>query len=221
MTKRFLLIGAFLLSTLSLALAPWQPVSTRAQMGPMMGQPLDQRSGDEFDKTFLSEMSMHHTMAVMMALPLVANTTNPELKTLGGQIIADQTREIAQMRSWAMDWYGMDIPDRLAMMDGMGGGQMPMGQGQGSHGEMMGGMQPGMMGEMSMMASFWKLPPNRLEVVFMSMMIPHHQSAIGMAQLVPERAVHQELKDLAGQIIASQAAEIGQMNAWLSGWYGL
>jgi uncharacterized protein (DUF305 family) len=53
------------------------------------------------------------------------------------------------------------------------------------------------------------------------MMIPHHESAIRMAQLVPDRAAHQELKDLAGQIIASQSAEISQMNTWLSSWFGL
>ena len=71
------------------------------------------------------------------------------------------------------------------------------------------------------MADLWKLPPYRLEAVFMAMMIPHHQSALSMASLVADRASHQELKDLDGQIISSQSAEIEQMNAWLAAWYGL
>ena len=85
-------------------------------------------------------------------------------------------------------------------------------------------MQPGnmpMMGDMSMMASLDKLPPQRLEAVFMSDMIPHHQSAIDMAGLAADRAAHQEVKDLAKSITASQSAEIEQMNGWLSSWYGL
>jgi uncharacterized protein (DUF305 family) len=217
---RFLLLGAFLLSALSLALAPAQTPSTRAQMGPMMGQPLEQLSGDAFDQAFLDQMSMHHAMAVMMARPVTVNATHQELKDLGNQIIADQTREIVEMRTWARDWYGLELPDHLGMMEAMSGDQMPMG-GHHGHGGMMGGMPSGMMGEMSMMADLWKLPSNRLEVVFMSLMIPHHQGAIMMAQLVPDRAAHQELKDLASQIIASQSAEIDQLQSWLSSWYGL
>jgi uncharacterized protein (DUF305 family) len=55
----------------------------------------------------------------------------------------------------------------------------------------------------------------------MSLMIPHHQGAIDMAMLVPERANHQELKDLAQTIVQSQGEEIGRMNGWLASWYGL
>ena len=216
-----------------------------AQMG-TMAQPLDQFSGDEFDKAFLSQMTMHHAMAVMMARAVASNATHPELKQLAATIIDDQTREIAQMRGWARDWYGLEIPDPVAMMDAMmqpggqmpGSGATPGGMDHSGH-SMPGGMMPGgqgipggmmpssqgmpavMMGEMSMMADLWKLPPARLEAVFLSLMIPHHQGAVDMATLVPDRAAHQELKDLAQGIIQSQSGEITTMNTWLSSWYGL
>jgi uncharacterized protein (DUF305 family) len=168
-------------------------------------------------------------MAVMMAKPVVANATHPELKELAQSIIDDQTREIAQMRGWAKDWYGVEIPDHLAMMDQMmGHGQNMNMPGMSQSGmPMQSGMPvpPGMpmspMGDMSMMESLWRLPSQRLEVVFMSQMIPHHQSAIEMAKLVPERAAHQELKDLAQNVINSQSSEIDKMNGWLSNWYSL
>ena len=243
MTRRISMLALTVALAALVGWASWPPVPTRAQMGPMTGQSLEQLSGDDFDKAFLDQMSMHHAMAVVMATPVVANATHPELKGLGGSIIADQTREIAQMRAWAVAWYGLELPDHLAMMQAMSsmpmpsGNQMPM-TGHEGHGGMMGGMQPGgmqgtqgmpggmtgqmpMMADMSMMADLAKLPPARLEAVFMSMMIPHHESAVRMAQLVPDRAAHQELKDLAGQIIVSQSAEISQMNTWLSSWYGL
>ena len=194
----------------------------------MMGPPLDQLMGDDFDKAFLQQMTMHHAMAVMMARPAVANVSHQELKDLAKNIIDDQTKEIVQMRGWAKDWYGMDIADHVAMMDQM----MGQGPGQGMPGMGQSGMNhPGMpmnqsgdmssMNDMSMMASLTKLPPQRLEVVFLSQMIPHHQGAIDMAKLVPDRAAHQELKDLATGIISSQSAEIDTMNGWLQSWYSL
>lgn len=212
-------------------------VPARAQMGPMSGPPLDQLKGDDFDKAFLQQMAMHHAMAVMMARPAVANAGRQETRDLGQAIIDDQIREIAQMRAWAKEWYGLEIPDHVAMMEQM------MGQGQATPGMSQPGMtmpgmnhpgmptQPGMpmdqsdgmpmMHDMSMMSDLWKLPPQRLDAVFMAMMIPHHQGAIDMANLVPDRAAHSELKGLATMIIESQRTEIDTMNGWLSSWYGL
>lgn len=232
MRNRWLLPVAVATLALLVAFAPWLTVRTTAQMS--QTPPLDQLTGDDFDKAFLSQMTMHHAMAVMMARP-AAQAAHQETKDLAKAIIDDQTREIAQMRSWAKGWYGMDIPDHVAMMDQMmGQGQGMMGQGQGHNmpgmthpmgpgmgmpmGEM--GDMP-MMHDMSMMQSLWKLPPQRLEVVFLAQMIPHHQSAIDMANLVPDRAAHQELKDLAKSIIQSQGDEISKMNSWLGSWYSL
>jgi uncharacterized protein (DUF305 family) len=87
---------------------------------------------------------------------------------------------------------------------------------------MMGGMGQGqMMGGMGMMADLATLPAPRLEAVFMSMMIPHHQDAIDMAKSVSGRATHAELVQLAERIIATQTEENTRMAAWLAAWYGL
>jgi uncharacterized protein (DUF305 family) len=239
MKIRWLLIAAVAIA-LTLLLAPARVVPAQTQMGQMPS--LDQLSGDDFDKAFLQQMTMHHAMAVEMSRPVVAQPAHQETKDLAQGIIDAQTNEIAQMRSWAKDWYGMDLLDPVAMMDqmvgqgqgmnthgmnhpGMGPG-MGMGNGQGGM-PMQPGMPMGQMGDMSMMhdmsmmASLWKLPPNRLEAVFLSQMIPHHQDAIDMANLVPDRAAHQELKDLAKSIVQSQGDEINKMNGWLGSWYGL
>lgn len=53
---------------------------------------------------------------------------------------------------------------------------------------------------------------------FIQAMIDHHQGAIDMARSAGSNAKHQELKDLAGQIISSQQAEIEQMRAWQQQW---
>lgn len=53
---------------------------------------------------------------------------------------------------------------------------------------------------------------------FVSAMIEHHQGAIDMAELAATRARHQEVKDMATTIIATQGKEIAQLSAWQKQW---
>jgi uncharacterized protein (DUF305 family) len=55
---------------------------------------------------------------------------------------------------------------------------------------------------------------------FIIMMIPHHESAIAMADLALTRAQHPEIKQLATNIKISQSKEIEQMRASYKKWYG-
>jgi uncharacterized protein (DUF305 family) len=57
------------------------------------------------------------------------------------------------------------------------------------------------------------------DLAFIDLMVVHHEGAIDMATIALERAEHQEIKDLAQQIISSQSAEIAQMQAWRDEWY--
>lgn len=56
------------------------------------------------------------------------------------------------------------------------------------------------------------------DVAFATRMIPHHAQAVAMADLVPNRASSQQVKDLGVQIKAAQDPEIAQMSGWLQGW---
>ena len=71
--------------------------------GMMMG--LEGKTGDEFDKAFLSEMIMHHEGAVEMAQAALANAKHQEIKDLAKNIISAQNKEIADMQKWSTDWY--------------------------------------------------------------------------------------------------------------------
>jgi uncharacterized protein (DUF305 family) len=59
---------------------------------------------------------------------------------------------------------------------------------------------------------------NEADVMFTQMMIEHHRGAIEMAQLAPDRAASQQVKDLAAKIEAAQAPEIELMTSWLQAW---
>ncbi len=71
--------------------------------GMMMG--LEGKTGDAFDQAFLSEMVVHHEGAVDMAKAVLATSKRPELIKLANEIIAAQTKEITQMKSWNTTWF--------------------------------------------------------------------------------------------------------------------
>lgn len=59
---------------------------------------------------------------------------------------------------------------------------------------------------------------NDVDVDFVRDMIPHHEGAVTMADLVPSRAASAEVKALAGRIKAAQDPEIVAMRGLLTAW---
>jgi len=81
---------------------------------------------------------------------------------------------------------------------------------------------PGHMMDDPMMASSPKagsLMQGEFDLMFIDMMIVHHQGAIAMANVALERAEHQEIRDLATSILSTQQGEIDQMQLWRDSWY--
>ncbi|MGW9194356.1 DUF305 domain-containing protein [Micromonospora chersina] len=60
-------------------------------------------------------------------------------------------------------------------------------------------------------------PPryNGLDVWYVRMMIPHHQQAVEMAGLAPDRAADPRVRAVADRIRAAQGPEIGVLRGWL------
>ena len=65
---------------------------------------LNGKTGEEFDKVFLSEMIKHHQSAIDMASTGATNAYHQELKDLTKAIITAQTKEILQMQQWQKNW---------------------------------------------------------------------------------------------------------------------
>lgn len=53
---------------------------------------------------------------------------------------------------------------------------------------------------------------------FIEMMIAHHEGAVAMAELIPLRAKHDEVKTLGEAIISAQTKEIAEMKRWQKDW---
>lgn len=72
-----------------------------------------------------------------------------------------------------------------------------------------------------MTAQLQNLSGDNYDKAFIEMMIAHHQGAIDMAELSPDRAKHDEIKQLSQSIITAQQKEIADMQQWQKDWgYG-
>lgn len=152
--------------------------------------PAPSPSMSNFEIKFMTDMIDHHHMAVMMAEMCVGKAIHAELRALCESIRAAQQAEIAEMQAWLQDWYGVSYE--------------PV-------------MKPG---DEKMMERLVALSGAEFEIAFMEMMIKHHEKAIREGRHCLDKAYHAELRELCENIIATQSAEIAQMETWLCQWYG-
>lgn len=107
---------------------------------------------------------------------------------------------------------GMDMDDMPCCKKGPDGGmECPMMKGMGSmdHDDMtMGDMVDMLKGKAG----------DELDAAFLEGMIPHHQGAVDMAELILENAKHEELRAMARDIIDAQQREIDMMKGWQKEW---
>ena len=165
----------------------------RSSMGSMMDS-LDE--GKPFDLQFIDQMIPHHEGALMSSEHMISNSKRPEMRQLYENIQKSQSEQIEQMQEWRKEWY----PDAEQPSGMMGDGQTGSMMGTG----MMGGSMQGMMGG------------NALDIMFLKMMIPHHQMAVDMSDEALSKAEHPELRDLAQNIRDEQYSEIELMKGYLS-----
>jgi len=181
------------------------PTQTQSPPSPGMGQMM---SGD-IDQHFIVMMIPHHQGAIDMAELALTRAQHSEIKQLAEAIIRDQNREIEQMRTWYQAWYGTEVPEMMP------GGMMGENSGQGvMENQSMVGMHSMMIGELETLTN-----ANDFDQEFIRQMIPHHQMAVMMAQMVLNTGTKPEIQELAQTIITTQTAEINQMQQWNQEWF--
>lgn len=75
------------------------------EMMESMNANLKGKTGDEFDRVFLSEMIVHHKGAVEMAELAKTNAGRQEIKDLASAIVSAQNKEINEMEGWQKSWF--------------------------------------------------------------------------------------------------------------------
>ena len=150
--------------------------------------------GGYSDENFIDQMVPHHQGAIEEAQVAIENAEHEELRNLAEGIIGDQRAEIQQMKDIKQEEYGTrEVPMQMSSEEM----------------EMM-----GMMEDPEALAD-----EDPFDRAFMNNMIPHHQSAIAMAEVALEESENPEIRELAEGIIDSQRSEIEQMQGWLEEWY--
>jgi uncharacterized protein (DUF305 family) len=147
------------------------------------------------DERFIDAMVPHHQGAIEMAQVALENAEHPEILALAEDVVSAQESEIGQLKSIKQEQFGtsevsMDMSNEE--MEGMG----------------MMAMDPQ---ELANQEPFDK--------AFIDDMIPHHESAIEMAQVVLEESENPEIREIAGAIVDAQEREIEQMTSWRDEWY--
>jgi uncharacterized protein (DUF305 family) len=159
-----------------------------------MARQMVMENGKYSDERFVDAMVPHHQGAIEMAKVALKQAEHEEIKELSHNIISSQRAEIEELKSIKKEEFGTS--------------QVPMEMSQ----EQMRGM--GMMMDPQQLAN-----QKPFDEAFIDAMIPHHQSAIYMAQVASEKSKIPEIKELAGNIVSAQKREIEQMKQWRKQWY--
>jgi uncharacterized protein (DUF305 family) len=151
-------------------------------------------NGEYSDERFIDAMVPHHQGAIEMAQVALENAEHPEILALAEEIVAAQENEIGQLKSIKQEQFGtsevaMDMSKEE--MKGMGMASDPQ--------------------ELATQEPF--------DRAFIDNMIPHHESAIEMANVVLEESENPEIREIAGAILDAQEREIEQMRSWRDEWY--
>lgn len=160
-------------------------------------------SSSPVDAGFVRDMSTHHTQAVTMAGYERDNSANASLKLLAFDIETGQEFQIGQMQGW-LDAWGLARQSSRPEMAWMGGPAHMQG----------GAPMPGMASP-AQVAKLESLHGPALDTLFLQLMIHHHQGGLPMAQFAADHAGQQYVRELAQSMLASQGAEIVEMERLL------
>lgn len=164
--------------------------SQRSGVNGTMSAPAPAPSAAQYELRFMMDMIAHHQMAIEMAELCVQKAVHEGLRQMCQSIIDAQSQEIAAMQQWLKDWYGITYEPRMTP------------------------------GDQQMLNRLASLSGAEFEITFMEMMIRHHERAIKEAEQCVRKAYHAELIGMCHDIIATQSAEIAQLESWLCQWYG-
>jgi uncharacterized protein (DUF305 family) len=151
-------------------------------------------NGKYSDKAFIDAMVPHHQGAIVMARVALENAEHEEIRELSRNIVSTQQAEIGELKAIKKEEFGTsNVPMEMSSEQMRGMGMM---------------MDPQSLAE-----------ENPFDRAFIDAMIPHHRSAIEMAKVANQESENPRIKELAGNIMSSQKAEIEQMRRWQEQWY--
>lgn len=167
---------------------------------------------ESVDVGFAHDMSVHHRQAVEMAAWERDNTRDPALKQLAYDIESTQNQQIGRMQGWLGLWEMPALPTGKHMTWMADDPSMAMA----GH-DMSGGVDrmPGMATSDDLRRLRTTTGP-AMDVVFLQLMLRHHQGGTSMLQYGRDHAETAEVRNLADQMLTAQSAETQLMTSLLA-----
>jgi uncharacterized protein (DUF305 family) len=182
-----------------------------AALGMLLTGGSAQLKGGAVDVGFAQDMSVHHRQAVLMAGEARDRSTDPAIRLIAFDIETNQLQQIGQMQGWLSLWNAAPLPNGRYMtwMADTSTSSMPgMADGTGPAGVT---TMPGM----ASAADLQRLQASSggpFDVLFLQLMLRHHQGGTPMAQYAAEHAESAQVRNLAEKIVISQGAESDYLN---------
>ena len=187
--------GGTRLRTILVAVAAAMALVIAASVGFLWGRADNHIPGPSaVDVGFARDMSTHHEQAIAMAGHVRDTTTDKRVRATAFDIETAQISELGAMTGWLAE---RDIsPNVQTPMTWMAG-----------HDHLTNGLMPGM-ATPAQMRSLLGSSGHRMDVLFLQLMLRHHQGGIEMAKYASEHASSPYLRDLATRMYGVQAGEI-------------
>ncbi|MBB6344262.1 DUF305 domain-containing protein [Nonomuraea muscovyensis] len=155
---------------------------------------------------FARDMATHHAQAVEMSFVIRDKSETREIRSLAFDIINTQANQRGMFLGWLQQWGLSPVGEQrpMAWMAGHGHGGAPV--------------QPGVMPGMATPAELTRLKELRgteAEVLFLQLMIRHHEGGVQMAEGLLKLSDREEVAGMARKIVTGQAGEIKLMTDML------
>ena len=154
------------------------------------------------EKAFLTAMVSHHESAITMSAIAKEKGEDPFITKLAGDITSTQEREIDEMDAIYKRLFKATLKSDPGAHDGLGLSAEQAGM---THSE----------GTSKMLEA-----ADPFDRAFVDEMVPHHEGAIKMANVLLKSTKDDQLRKLAEGIISTQETEVQEMNAFRTREYG-
>ncbi|ORI14450.1 DUF305 domain-containing protein [Rhodococcus sp. 1168] len=172
-------------------------------------------AADSVDVGFAQDMSVHHNQAIDMSAIALTNAEDQRVRTLAFDMLTSQQNQVGQMQGWLAVWDRSPVgPD--GYMGWMSGDE---------HGHSMTPMTPAESSSLAAMpgmatnkelAALRKATGPAVDVMFLQLMLRHHQGGLAMMEYAADHAETPALVRLAQSMISTQEGEATLMKQMLA-----
>lgn len=157
------------------------------------------------DVGFSQDMATHHQQAILMST-LAGTRATTTVKGIASSILTSQSQELGMMRGWLRLWHRSAVNAHpMAWMTSLPKGHIA---------SMDADAMPGMAAP-DKMARLSQVSGKKFDILFLQLMIRHHQGGIQMATDARQHAALEPVRSAAAAEIVEQTEDIGTMRALL------